>query len=185
MSILKDARAYLERLANIFVKYKYVMLVAAVGLFLMAWPFGREEEKNEAEPVAGAQALETDVTALEEKLVSLLKQAEGVGRVEVMLSLASDMEYVYASEQSRSLDESSADGGASSASLEESTKYASVRLEDGSEALVVLKRVYPEYKGAVVVCDGADHAGVRLKVINAVSALTGLSSDRITVMKMK
>ena len=114
MSILKDARAYLERLANIFVKYKYVMLVAAVGLFLMAWPFGREEEKNEAEPVAGAQALETDVTALEEKLVSLLKQAEGVGRVEVMLSLASDMEYVYASEQSRSLDESSADGGASS-----------------------------------------------------------------------
>ena len=114
-----------------------------------------------------------------------LKQAEGVGRVEVMLSLASDMEYVYASEQSRSLDESSADGGTSSASLEESTKYASVRLEDGSEALVVLKRVYPEYKGAVVVCDGADHAGVRLKVINAVSALTGLSSDRITVMKMK
>ena len=63
--------------------------------------------------------------------------------------------------------------------------YVTVRLEDGSEALVMRKRLYPEYKGAVVVCDGADNAGIRLKVINAVGALTGLSSDRITVMKMK
>lgn len=40
-------------------------------------------------------------------------------------------------------------------------------------------------EGAVIVCTGADDAGVQLKVTNAVSAYTGLGSDKIRVMKMK
>ena len=185
MSFLKDTRAYLERIANIFVKYKYVMIVAAVGLVLIAWPFGGSEESGRTEETEPVQAIAADASEMETKLVSLLAQVDGVGRVEVMLSLASDMEYVYADEYTRSFDENSTDGGSASTSLEESMTYTTVRLEDGSEALVVLKRVYPEYKGAVIVCDGADNAGIRLKVINAVSALTGLSSERITVMILK
>ena len=39
--------------------------------------------------------------------------------------------------------------------------------------------------GAVVVCQGADDAQIRLNVTNAVAAYTGLGSDKITVMKMK
>ena len=43
--------------------------------------------------------------------------------------------------------------------------------------------LYPTYRGALVVCQGGDRADVRLAVIEAVSVLTGLSSDRITVAK--
>ena len=39
--------------------------------------------------------------------------------------------------------------------------------------------------GAVVVCDGADSALVRLNVTNAVMSYTGLGSDKITIIKMK
>ena len=39
--------------------------------------------------------------------------------------------------------------------------------------------------GAVVVCSGGDSPTVRYLVTNAVSAYTGLGSDKITVMKMK
>lgn len=39
--------------------------------------------------------------------------------------------------------------------------------------------------GAVVVCDGADLATVRLDVTDAVMSYTGLGSDKISVMKMK
>lgn len=39
--------------------------------------------------------------------------------------------------------------------------------------------------GAVVVCAGADDPAVRLDVTHAVSAYTGLGSNKITVMKMK
>ncbi len=37
--------------------------------------------------------------------------------------------------------------------------------------------------GAVIVCDGADNAAVRLSVIKAVEAFTGFSSDSIEVIK--
>ena len=39
--------------------------------------------------------------------------------------------------------------------------------------------------GAVIVCDGASGAQTRLNVINAVSAYTGLGSDRICVIQRK
>ncbi len=37
--------------------------------------------------------------------------------------------------------------------------------------------------GAVIVCDGAENAAVRLAVIKAAEAFTGFSSDSIQVMK--
>lgn len=46
-------------------------------------------------------------------------------------------------------------------------------------------RVLLSKNGAVVVCDGAELATVRLDVTNAVIAYTGLGSDKISVMKMK
>lgn len=39
--------------------------------------------------------------------------------------------------------------------------------------------------GAIIVCDGADDAEVRLTVMKAVSAYTGLSFDKIQVIKTK
>ena len=40
-------------------------------------------------------------------------------------------------------------------------------------------------EGAVVVCTGADSPQVQLDVTNAVSAYTGLGSDKIRILKMK
>lgn len=39
--------------------------------------------------------------------------------------------------------------------------------------------------GAVILCQGADAAEVRLHIVEAVSAFTGLGSNRILVLKMK
>ena len=52
----------------------------------------------------------------------------------------------------------------------------------GDEAVVVCRQ-YPTYRGALVVCQGGDRAEVRLAVTEAVSVLTGLSADRVTVAK--
>ncbi len=46
-------------------------------------------------------------------------------------------------------------------------------------------RVLLSAEGAVVACDGAENAAVKLCVINAVSAYTGLGSDKISVIKLK
>ena len=49
----------------------------------------------------------------------------------------------------------------------------------------MLHRIYPEYRGALVVAQGADNAAIKLAITQAVAGLTGLSSDKITVVKMK
>ena len=43
----------------------------------------------------------------------------------------------------------------------------------------------PSYRGAVILCQGADSARVRLALVEAVSKAAGIGSDRITVLKMK
>ena len=43
----------------------------------------------------------------------------------------------------------------------------------------------PSYLGAVVVCQGGDDPRVQLDIVNAVSRITGLGADRISVLKMK
>ena len=54
------------------------------------------------------------------------------------------------------------------------------RMEGVGEAEVLLSA-----EGAVVLCTGAENTAVRLKVTNAVSAYTGLGSDKISVIKIK
>ena len=43
----------------------------------------------------------------------------------------------------------------------------------------------PTYLGAIVVCQGADRPAIRLAIVEAVSKVTGLGSDKISVLKMK
>ncbi len=57
---------------------------------------------------------------------------------------------------------------------------------DGVGRLRMVLTVEPgteRWAGAVIVCEGGDSAAVRLQLTQAVSALTGLSADRITVVK--
>ena len=66
---------------------------------------------------------------------------------------------------------------------EESTQEQTTVVYSGAdgEEVVLLTQYYPSFRGALVVCAGGDDPQVRLAVTQAVSALTGLGSDRITV----
>ena len=159
-----------EQLWKLLDKYKYVLLVLAVGVLLLLWPTGKEEP---AQSGASGQEEQFDLAALEEKLSQTLSQVEGAGRVTVTLTVKSGMEQVPATDRSTS-------AGERENRVEEKTVVVSTG--SGQEAVVRMQR-YPVFQGALVVCEGADQAQVRLAMTQAVSALTGLGSDRITVCK--
>ena len=46
-------------------------------------------------------------------------------------------------------------------------------------------RVLLSDSGVVIVCRGADDAGVRLEILRAVSAYTGFGSARISILKLR
>ena len=160
-----------EQLWKLLDKYKYVLLLLVVGLALLLWPAGEKEREEESSPETALE--DFDLDALEEKLSRTLSRIEGAGKVTVALTVKSGMEQVPLTDRSTS----AAERGNS---VEEKTVIISTG--SGQEAVVRVRRG-PVFQGAVVVSEGGDRAEVRLLLTQAVAALTGLGSDRITVCK--
>ena len=154
-------------------KYRYIALMLGVGVFLLLLPTGGS---------GGPQAQSTaDTTAreefsLEEQLEQILCQIQGAGKVRVMLSVRTGAETLYQTDG----DVSYSDSGSS-----EQTKSVTVTDGQRNETGLIRQVNPPSYLGAVVVCQGGDDPRVQLDIVNAVSRITGLGADRISVLKMK
>lgn len=156
-------------------RYKYAAVILLIGAGLLLWPGGSgptERAGPSMEPVTAAP--ETLQTAMEE----ILGEIQGVGTVRVLLTMDTDGERTLA--QNAELRYS----GSASSPEDYSRTSEPVLLEgETREEPIVTRTLYPTYRGALVVCQGGDRADVKLAVTAAVSALTGLSSGRVTVAK--
>ena len=152
-------------------KYKYILLVLAVGVLLMLLPTGKKEEVGTD---ASQQLEDFSLEETEEKLRKILEKIDGVGKADLMLTLKSGTQLQLAEDEDRSL----RDG-----ETESQRQTVVLSRGSGTEDIVVTQQQYPIYQGALVVCEGADNSTVCLAVTDAVSALTGLSSDKISVVK--
>ena len=54
-----------------------------------------------------------------------------------------------------------------------------------SQETVTVQEIYPQYQGVLVVCPGGDDPEVRLQLTQALSALTGLGADKISISEGK
>lgn len=153
-----------------------IALVVILGVVLLLLPSGDNEEPAETteKPAEVSEAS----GELDLRIAGALSEIEGAGKVTVLLTLQSDGEVHLATD--RELSEKS-DGQ----SLEQSEEIVKMNSGSSVQSPVVVKRDYPEYRGALIVAEGADDPVVRLAITQAVSALTGLTSDRVTVVKMQ
>lgn len=177
-----DWTAWKEKAGPFFGRYKYVGLVLVAGLALLLWPSGKKETAPEAQPpptaAVGSTEEDFSVAALEEKLEETLSKIHGAGDVSVMLTVQGGSRRVLAEDSKESKD---ADG-----SYERQSETVVVSSGTGNgEGPVLLQQLYPRFQGAVVVCEGGGDASVRLKLMEAVSALTGLGTDKIAICKGK
>lgn len=164
-----------QRFRNIWEKYKYVALVVALGAALLLWPDGEGKPNYTA---AAADGTASDLAEVQSEMTDILSKISGVGQLQLMLTVESNGERQLAQDTELSY------SGATAAPEDYSRRSETVVLSGGggSEA-VEIRRLSPTYRGALVVCQGGDRADVQLAVTQAVTALTGLSSDRITVVK--
>lgn len=143
-------------------RYRYVLIVVAVGLILMLLPGGSTPKQEQPQQI---QETEADFAT---ELAEILSKIKGAGKVEVMLTTAQGQETCYQTD-SRGEDQSTV------------TITDSARNETG-----LIRQVNPPtYLGAIIVCQGGDDPGVRLAIVESVAKVTGLGADRISVMKMK
>jgi stage III sporulation protein AG len=114
----------------------------------------------------------------EKELCSILEDIDGAGRVEVMITLESCYENVYAKGHSTQKDVD--DSGEQSQLTEE---YVIVKNGSGTEECLVVKVYEPVVKGVAVVAEGADNAQVKKAITETVCALFDISSNKVSVIK--
>ncbi len=166
-----DVKGLIEKIKNAVIKYKYAAIVLAVGLVLLLWP----EKKVQQTTTNSVSKSDTQTFELD-TLKDILESVQGAGKVEVLLSVASGEEIIYQTNQDTSL-----------SSDDNNTKVETVIVTNSqrTESGLVSQINPPKYLGAIVVCEGADSATVRLAITQAVGKITGLGSDSICVLKMK
>lgn len=167
-----DYRGIVNHLKEHGKKYCIPALILLLGIILMTLP---AKEKKEVVPV---QTEEQSISQmdLQGALEDILCMIQGAGKVRVLLTVAAGEQTLYQT------DEDMQTNGES-----ESIRQDTVLLTDSAreEAGLIRQIIPPIYQGAVILCQGADSAAVRLAIIQAVASATGLTSDKITVLKMK
>ncbi len=173
----EQVAAAVKKLTTALEKYKFILLVLLAGLLLLLLP---------TSPGGGVQSADTEsqsaaeivfsVSELEEKLETTLSKIDGAGEVTVALTLRTGARQVLAQDVAVS----DRDGDSS----EERTTVV-ISGGSGREEAVALQQLAPQFQGAVVVCPGGDNPTVQLRLAEAVSDLTGLGADKISICKGK
>jgi stage III sporulation protein AG len=159
-------------------KYKFVFLIIAAGVFLLMAPSFFSSRSNSGSTSATTTDSEEyfSVTTLQTQLADALSNIDGAGNVTVVLTVKSGTERVLAQDTQTKT---------SGDSTEESAQTVVISSNNNSQDTVLLQQIYPTFQGALVICSGANDATVKLALTRAVSSLTGLGSDKITICKGK
>lgn len=162
-----------ESLSEKLHAYRYALLVLLLGVLLLLLPTKSERGTN-TEKTLLAENEDAWLRSMEAQLSDTLCHIEGAGALRLMLSVEQGMEKRF--KEDREIEEGEYTG---------QRRYETVVLSgsDRSESLVLETQAYPIFRGAVVICEGGDNDRVRLQIMETVKVLTGLSSDKITVVK--
>lgn len=166
-----DGVNWKDKIVSFMRQYRYVVLVIAIGLVLMSIPVRQEATKTgyEPEPVQTRRDIQSE-------LEQILSQIQGVGKVRVLLTESAGELTLYERSEDSTYGE-----------VTDSTRTEPIILTDDNRAQqgLIQQVIPPVYQGAVIVCQGGNQSTVQLAVVEAVSDVTGLTADKITVLKMK
>ncbi|NLV88625.1 MAG: sporulation stage III protein AG [Tissierellia bacterium] len=130
---------------------------------------------------------EVDYSAyLEKKLANILSKLEGVGKVNVMVTLENSVEKVTATNTTQSKEsiiENDGEGGTRQVQREDLTLQVVTRGNDGS--LLVVKEIKPTVLGVIVIAEGADDPEVKEKLYEAVKTVLGIKANKVQVYSSK
>ena len=174
-----------------------ILLLSGILLVVIAIP--TDGGKKKAPPDSGGDPAEELKTATgqepdsyekrqEERLKEALEKVEGVGEVEVMITLKSSWEKIVEKDRpssSQTVEEADAGGGTrqtQEVSRSETTVY---REESGERTPYVVKELEPEVEGVIVISRGGGNASVKQNILEAVQALFPVEAHKIKIMKME
>lgn len=126
---------------------------------------------------------------LEDNLKNILSKIEGVGNVDVMITLNTDEEVVAAVDMIQSsvvTSEKDSNGGTRETTQTESNnKIVTTQDIGGQNTPVILKKIMPEIRGVIVVADGAKDPGLKYELSLAVQTALGIPAYKVKIISSK
>jgi stage III sporulation protein AG len=126
------------------------------------------------------------ITDNEKKLKKFIEEIEGAGKCEVMITLDSGSEYIYATEKrvnQNTVKDKSTNG--ESNEIREDIENKTIVLNDsnGGEKPLIIKEIQPKIKGVAIICEGGDRALVKNRIIEVVTSLLDVPTNKVCVNK--
>lgn len=168
-----------------------LILLALAGVLLLLSTIPAEKEEEQETVVAQPQTVSTSmdssryVEQLEQRLVEMIEEIQGVENAKVMITLQTTEEKEVLKEEDIVQDdtnETDSNGGVRKITAyqkDETTIY--IKDADGQEIPYVIAEKMPDVCGVAVVADGGDDPIVKEKIINLIKALFGIEINKIMV----
>lgn len=171
-----------------------LLILFLVGLLLLVIVLPTPEKKEgDSKEIPETLSRRPDVSTeayseyLEKRVAKALEYVEGVGRVEVVITLKTSGEKVIEKDSntsSQSTTEKDSAGG--TRQMQDRTSDSSSVYEqhaDGSQIPYVRKELTPAIEGVLVIADGGDNAVTIQNITEAIQALFGVEAHKIKIMK--
>ncbi len=159
-------------------------ILVGVLLLIVALPQGGDQKETDGVVRAETETNSEDpVAVMEEKLQNILEQVEGVGKVEVMITVSSMGKKTVEKDRTAQEESGGASGEETSTTrTEETTVYA--RDSEGNEVPFVTEETTPQIQGVLVAAQGGDNLVVAENITEAAEVLFGVEVHKIKIMKL-
>ena len=179
---MKDIKSILKSIKD---NPKWLVISGLCGILLIALSSFIDKAKP-AQQVNATTEAKITAQQYKEELESQVKAAichVTGGRVNVVITLDSDVEYIYASEgkSESSEQKNSGNNAREQKGAGSENNYVIVKDSDGNEAPLVVTAVMPSIKGAVVNCEGADNPATKAQVTQIVTTALNIDETRVCV----
>lgn len=174
-----------------------IIFMCGILLIILSFPSffsGGDNKKtttNTTAEISSTQTTKSDNSYEEEmeaKLQAALKKVEGIGNVEVMITLKSSKERVTLKDTpytSESLNETDSTGGTrQSDTIDKKEETVLQNNGSGSSTPYVIKELEPEIEGVLVIAQGGGSQTIISEIVDAVEVLFDVPAHKIKVMKM-
>lgn len=181
-----------------------LLILLLVGIFLLVLSFpnmlsqDKSSQGNQADSDGNllkdntikndASSTDDYLSDLESRLQKVLSKVEGIGNVEVMITLKSSKELVTLKDTpytQESVNENDGEGGSrQSSNIEQQESTVIVDSGDGESMPYIIKEIEPEVAGVLVIADGGGNISIKTEIMEAIQVLFNVPAHKIKVMKM-
>lgn len=183
-------------LKNLGTEKLFTLLIVGVFLLFLSSKFistnPKQDNNNTNKPqvtqIVKNENQDTYVDLLEEKLEKILLKVEGVGKVEVMITLKSSKELILNKDQPYSINETTEEDGEGGQRNSNESNYDEKTVlsneTDGTTKPFVVKENEPEISGILIIAEGGDIPETKINLTNVAEVLFNVPAHKIKVMKM-